>query len=150
MQTLDIGVFAQTTSAALLLLPTQAYPGSAGYDLASQENIDIPANGEVFVNTHLQLQTPPDYYFMISPRSGLACHENIELVGSPVIIDPDFTGAIKLKLRNRNLEKPYSIQAGHRIAQLTAHPVVKLNFVHTTEKLQNTKRGKGGFGSSGK
>jgi dUTP pyrophosphatase len=99
------------------------------------------------VRTGLAIELPPGAEAQIRPRSGLALRHGIILPNSPATIDPGYRGEIQVILLNLGKE-PYRIQAGDRIAQMV---VARYEPVEWEEgELSETKRGSGGFGSSGR
>jgi dUTP pyrophosphatase len=129
-------------------IPERATEGSAGLDLCAAEEIVIPEGQWKAVETGIVLQFPPTVYGRVAPRSGLAFKYGIQ-VGAGVI-DSDYTGSIKVILFNHGKE-PFQVSVGDRIAQLIFErietPMLKLV---PFEALNNTARGAGGFGSTGR
>lgn len=147
-------------------LPTLEYktPQSAGLDLISTEYLTIKGirsepciaggsyRGTVsidqrLVSTGIKMEIPEGYYGMIAARSGLAVKNKIDVGISPGIIDADFRGELKVLIRNYG-EHDFEIKRGDRIAQLVLIPYLKAEIVEV-EKLSDTTRGNGGFGSTG-
>ncbi|AZR72409.1 deoxyuridine 5'-triphosphate nucleotidohydrolase [Anoxybacter fermentans] len=131
--------------------PTYATKGSAGCDLVAC--IDKPITlkpGEIMkIPTGIAIQIPsPAYAGFIFPRSGLSSKHGINLVNCVGVIDSDYTGEIICPVQNNGSE-PYIIEPGERIAQLVIMPIVQVDFVWV-EELDETERGAGGFGSTGK
>ena len=83
----------------------------------------------------------------VRPRSGLAAKHGVTVLNAPGTIDADYRGELKVLLINHGRE-PFAIQRGMRIAQLVIAPVTRATYVEVAE-LSNTKRGQGGFGSTG-
>ena len=128
------------------ILPTRGSDGSVGYDLYSVVDTVVPSQaGNTIVGTGIALCIPLDCYGRIAPRSGLAAKHCIQ-VGAGVI-DPDYTGEIKVVLFNHGTED-FEIKKGDRIAQLILErcdtPMIK-----EIGLLDETLRGDGGFGSTG-
>lgn len=127
------------------VLPKRATLGSAGYDLFSDEETHIPPGGRATVKLGLCMSIPKGTYGQIAPRSGLALRHGIH-VGAGVV-DTDYTGEVCVLLFNLG-GKDFLVQKGARVAQLILH-VIRTPPVVTADKLSATKRGAGGFGSTG-
>lgn len=128
-------------------MPKRESPGSAGYDVCSLEDVTVPARGSVTVSTGISLAFPSNVYCRVASRSGLAAKKNIE-VGAGVI-DSDYRGIVHVILRNHS-DTAINIKGGSAIAQLifTRIECPELRVVKF-EDLGETKRGGGGFGSTG-
>lgn len=133
----------------LAKIPTQADIGSAGYDLyaATDSDIQIPPHSNVMIGTGIAMAIPLGYFGGIYARSGIASKRNLRPANCVGVIDASFRGEIKVALHNDSPETK-TIQAGERIAQLVIqkHEIVDFEEV---DKLDETERGTGGFGSSG-
>lgn len=131
--------------------PTYATPGSAGMDLCSAEPSIIklyPRQSYAF-NTGIALFiADPNYAGVVLPRSSLGHKHGIILSNSVGLIDSDYQGEIKVSLRNTS-DDAYNIRPGDRIAQLVIIPVFQAHFTLVKEFSVPTKRGVGGFGSTG-
>lgn len=131
-------------------LPEYATHASAGVDLrANIENpIHIEPLEKVIVPTGLFIELPLGYEAQVRPRSGLAFKHGITVLNSPGTIDADYRGEIKVILVNLSKE-PFIINDGERIAQMViaAHEQAEWEAV---DELEETDRGSGGFGSTGK
>ena len=131
-------------------LPSYATPFSAGMDLRA--NLDQPVTlgplERALVPTSLHIELPAGYEAQVRPRSGLAAKHGISIVNAPGTIDADYRGEIKVILVNLSND-PFTIEAGERIAQLVVarHETVEWEPV---EVLEESQRGSGGFGSTGK
>jgi dUTP pyrophosphatase len=130
-----------------LPLPQQATPGSAGYDLASAEDVTLQPMERKLVATGLRTAIPPGYECQIRPRSGLAIRHGISLPNTPATIDSDYRGEIKVPMINLGSE-PFTVTRGMRIAQMIFAEVASARFDLVAE-LPESGRGEGGFGSSG-
>ncbi|MEW5952956.1 MAG: dUTP diphosphatase [Bacillota bacterium] len=131
--------------------PRYATPGSAGLDLAAcmEHPLELGAGEIVLVPTGIAVQIPRrDYAGLVFARSGLASRHGVALANGVGVIDSDYTGEIMVTLIN-NGTGPYIVRPGDRIAQLVLVPV-GIARVNLVEDLQNTSRGDGGFGSTGK
>ncbi|MGB9771769.1 MAG: dUTP diphosphatase [Candidatus Kapaibacteriota bacterium] len=130
-------------------LPEYQSEGSAGMDIraAIDEPIVVPAGGIVLVPTNLAIELPNGYECQVRTRSGLALRHGIFALNSPGTIDSDYRGEIKIILANFSKE-PYVINRGDRIAQLVVAKYERIDWVESN-KLSETTRGEGGFGSTG-
>jgi len=116
-------------------------------DLHSVEAVDIAPGETKLVATGLAIELPPGYEAQIRPRSGLALKHAITLPNSPATIDPGYRGEIRVILLNQGRE-PYEIQPGDRIAQMV---IARYEPIEWEEgELNQSRRGEGGFGSSGR
>ena len=100
------------------------------------------------VPTGVSIAVPPGYEGQVRPRSGLALTHGIVLPNAPGTIDSDYRGEVKVILQNTG-EKPFTVRRGDRIAQLVIAPVADAEW-EERESLDDTGRGEGGFGSSGR
>jgi len=129
-------------------MPQRAHPDDAGLDLASAEELVIPAGGRALVDTGLALALPPGTVGMVCPRSGLAARHGITVLNGPGIVDAGYRGPIKVALHNTDPLEPFSLQVGDRIAQLVVVPFLAPQLVEVAD-LDETARADAGFGSSG-
>jgi len=135
-------------------LPAYETAGSAGADLranfieSERAGLVLEAGARVLVSTGLRLEIPAGYEVQIRPRSGLALKHGITLPNSPGTIDSDYRGPLGVILLNAGTE-PFAINHGDRIAQMVVAPVVQARF-EVAEALDETARGDGGFGSTGR
>lgn len=129
-------------------LPRRAHPGDAGADLFSVEEVVIPGGERRDVGTGIALAIPAGYGGFVQPRSGLAFKHGIMLTNSPGLIDAGYRGELRVSLYNSGAE-PFIVAVGERIAQLVVQRVEEPEFV-AGDELDNTSRGQGGFGSSGR
>ena len=131
-------------------LPVYQTAGSAGADVCAclEKTLVLKPFERFAVPTGLFCQIPYGYEIQVRPRSGLAFKNGITCLNTPGTIDSDYRGEIKVILINLGNE-PFTINNGDRIAQLVAAPVTQVDFV-LTDELDETKRGTGGFGSTGK
>ena len=131
-------------------LPQYATIASAGLDLRA--NIDEPIRmgslEKAVVSTGLFMEIPVGYEAQVRPRSGLAFKHGITVLNSPGTIDADYRGEIKVILVNLSKEE-FVIESGERIAQMVIAAHEQAEWVEVTE-LDETDRGAGGFGSTGK
>ena len=131
-------------------LPSYKTIGASGMDLMAfiKEPIDLEPGKSCLVPTGLSVEFPKDYEIQIRPRSGLAAKNNISVLNTPGTIDSDYRGELKVILFNHGSEK-FMINNNDRIAQMVLAPVIKMELKETNE-LPKSKRGEGGFGSTGK
>ncbi|MEP2944122.1 MAG: dUTP diphosphatase [Hyphomicrobiales bacterium] len=134
-----------------LEMPAYESDAAAGVDLraAVEEGGPIVLNpGERgLVPTGLAMELPDNFEAQIRPRSGLAIKNGITALNSPGTIDADYRGEVKIILINHGQET-FIIERGMRIAQMVIAPIVQARF-HVSNELSETKRGTGGFGSTG-
>ena len=130
-------------------LPKYETSGSSGMDLAAHidKNINLEPGKSVIVTTGLFVEIPEGFEIQIRPRSGLAAKKKISVLNTPGTIDADYRGEIKIILINLSSEI-FTIENGLRIAQMVVCPVIHAE-LEEVDELNNTKRGKDGFGSTG-
>ena len=131
-------------------LPEYATEGSAGMDIraAVKESLLIKMGEIVMVPTNLSVEIPLGYEIQIRPRSGLAAKNGVGILNSPGTIDSDYRGEIKIIMFNFGKED-FTIQKGERIAQLIISKVFRAD-LSEEKTLNDSKRGIGGFGHTGK
>ncbi len=129
-------------------LPAYAHASDAGMDIRSVAEVVLPARGRALVPTGLVMLLPPGYEAQVRPRSGLALKNGITVLNAPGTIDAGFRGEIGVVLFNTT-EVDYIVHIGDRIAQLVIAPVTQVEPVEANE-IDETTRGAGGFGSTGK
>ena len=132
-------------------LPAYATAGSAGMDLRAciDEPLTIQPMERVKVPAGFAISLPgPEYVALIFARSGLGIKSGITLPNCVGVIDSDYRGEIIVALTNLSKE-PYTIQPGDRVAQLVIMPVTQAD-ISVVDELDNTERGAGGFGSTGR
>jgi deoxyuridine 5'-triphosphate nucleotidohydrolase len=127
-------------------LPYKKHKTDAGYDLSADEGKLLLPQQWCLINTGLSLTVPEGTYGRIAPRSGFSWKSGT-IVGAGVI-DADYTGPVKVLIHNVG-NKSVEIKKGDRIAQLIIEKIVLADVVEVTD-LNNTERGQGGFGSTGK
>ncbi len=128
-------------------LPSQAYDGDAGLDLAACEDVTLGPGERAVVPTGIAVEIPDGYAGFVQPRSGLAARHGIGIVNSPGLIDSGYRGEIKVVVLNTDSDVPFAIETGMRIAQLVIVPVPAVRVVEAGE-LAASERGARGFGSS--
>jgi dUTP pyrophosphatase len=129
------------------VLPSQAYEGDAGLDLAACERLTLEPGERAVVATGLAVEIPDGYAGFVQPRSGLAVRNGIGVVNSPGLIDSGYRGEIRVVLVNLDPREPFAVEPGMRIAQLVIAPVATVTVVEAAE-LAASQRGARGFGSS--
>ena len=131
-------------------LPEYKTEGSSGMDLLASidKAITLVPGEKQLISTGIAVAIPKDFEIQIRPRSGLAAKNGISILNAPGTIDSDYRGEIKVILINLG-KKKFIVKNGERIAQMILCPVVKIKF-YEVNKLPNTTRGKGGFGSTGR
>ena len=134
-------------------LPVRGSSGAAGYDLFSTDSYVVLPGRRVVVSTGISVQLPPGTYASIRPRSGLAVKHGLDTLAG--VIDPDYTGEVKVVLQNLDMQQPFVIRPGYRIAQMILE---NFTVAEVTETSSNgtqipppppTARGDSGFGSTG-
>ena len=130
-------------------LPKYETDGSSGLDLSANIDIKIEIKpGETkIIPTGLFVGIPKNFEIQIRPRSGLAAKNQISVLNTPGTIDADYRGELKVILINLS-DKIFVVEKGLRIAQMVVCPVVRAE-LKEVETLNDTKRGSGGFGSTG-
>jgi dUTP pyrophosphatase len=143
-------VFVKIVNHSPHALPAYATEDSAGMDIRAwlSESITLGSLQRVLIHTGIHIQLPKGFEAQIRPRSGLAYKAGLTLMNSPGTIDADYTGEIKILLVNLS-DAPYTIQDGERIAQMVIAPYTAVAWQSVTS-LEDTARGEGGFGSTGK
>lgn len=131
-------------------LPKYETSGAAGMDVRAniKEPITLDSLDRVLIPLGLRLEIPEGYEVQVRPRSGLALKHGIGMVNSIGTIDSDYRGEIGAIIVNLSKE-PYTIQPQERIGQLVLNKVSQIEW-EVVEKLSESERGSGGFGSTGK
>jgi len=131
-------------------LPAYATEGAAGVDLqaCTANGIYISPGQGAIIGTGLYMEIPKGYEGQIRTRSGLGSKHGIVVPNSPGTVDSDYRGEIKVALWNLS-GITYIVKNGDRVAQMVFHEVIQMKF-ESVDKISETKRGKGGFGSTGK
>jgi dUTP pyrophosphatase len=131
------------------MAPSLAHDGDAGYDLHAAEPVTLGPGERAVVGTGIAVAIPEGHAGLVLPRSGLAFKHGIALVNAPGLIDSGYRGELRVLLLNTDREHPFDVEPGDRIAQLM---VVKVEAPELEEldTLEETGRGVGGFGSTGR
>lgn len=133
-------------------LPTYATTGSAAFDLSAylKEDMFIHPSETKLIGTGLSFQPDKHHGVFLLPRSGLGHKQGIVLGNLVGLCDGDYRGEYMISCWNRNTEGPaFKVSHGDRIAQAVVMPVIRVEFEEVLS-LEETERGRGGFGSSGK
>ena len=128
-------------------LPSRAYEGDAGLDLAACERVELGPGERAAVGTGLAVAIPEGHAGFVQPRSGLAARHGIAVLNSPGLIDAGYRGELKVVLLNTDRTEPFVVELGMRIAQLVVVPVA-LSEPREVAELPASERGERGFGSS--
>jgi dUTP pyrophosphatase len=131
-----------------LPLPAYATAGAAGMDVVAAEDLILAPGARHAVATGFAIAIPAGYEVQVRPRSGLALKHGITCLNTPGTIDEDYRGEVKVILANLG-DQPFAVVRGERIAQLVPAPVQRATFDEVTS-LDDTARGGGGFGSTGR
>lgn len=131
-------------------MPTKAHDTDAGFDLRTPIDFEVPAmvenkSGMATVDTGVHIELPKGTVGMIKSKSGLNVKHSLIAEG---VIDVGYTGSICVKMYNLS-DKPYKFKKGDKITQLVIMPIVEKE-LELVESLEDTERGNGGFGSTGK
>ena len=137
----------------ILPLPRYATEGAAGADVCAnfpegdRGGVTLAPGGRALVPLGFRMEIPAGYEVQLRPRSGLALRHGITLPNAPGTIDWDYRGPVGVLVLNAG-DAPFRIHHGNRIAQMVVAPVVRARF-EADESLGETRRGAGGFGSTG-
>ena len=131
-----------------LPLPAYATAHAAGLDIVAAEDVTLAPGARHAVATGFALAIPAGYEVQVRPRSGLALKQGITCLNTPGTIDADYRGEVKVILANLGAD-PFAVRRGERIAQLVPAAVQRGRFVEV-DALDETARGAGGFGSTGR
>ncbi len=145
MQEINVKIWREANT---INIPEYATPGSSGVDLCSTMYCMIKPGDQALIPTGIKLAIPEGYEAQIRPRSGLALNQKITIPNSPGTIDADYRGEVMVLLKNEG-EDPFTLRFGDRIAQMVFVPVARAKF-EEVKTLDETKRGAGGFGSTGR
>jgi dUTP pyrophosphatase len=130
-------------------LPEYHSEGAAGADICArlEREIVLKPGQRALVPTGLSLEIPPGFEGQVRPRSGLAVKHGVTILNAPGTIDSDYRGELKVILVNLG-EEEFHIRTGDRIAQIVFCPVTRVAF-QRAGSISETRRGGGGFGSTG-
>jgi dUTP pyrophosphatase len=127
-------------------LPAYGSTAAAGADLCASEALEIAPGARAAVPTALRVAIPPGHVGLVWPRSGLAVRHGIDTLAG--VIDSDYRGEVRVVLVNHG-DEPFRVAPGDRVAQLLLQRVERAVFTETPV-LDDTARGEGGFGSTGR
>lgn len=131
-----------------LSIPIKAHPGDAGFDLVTSVDVELGPGERVAAPTGLAVAIPDGFAGLVLPRSGHAARHGVGVVNAPGLIDSGYRGEIKVILINHGSDRVHFAR-GERIAQLMITPVPSVVLTEV-DSLDETVRGAGGFGSSGR
>ena len=131
-----------------LPLPSYATEHAAGLDVVAAESLTLAPGARAAVATGFAIAIPHGYEVQVRPRSGLAFKNGLSVLNTPGTIDSDYRGEVKVILANLGSEA-FEVVRGERIAQLVPAPVLQARFA-VVDALDDTARGSGGFGSTGR
>lgn len=129
-------------------VPEKKHPEDAGYDVYANEATIINPGARAAVSTGVHFQPEPGWYIQVVPRSGLALKNGISVLNTPGTVDSNYTADVKVILVNHNVV-PYQVNVGDRIAQIIFTPSYEAVLMQV-DALNDSDRGLGGFGSTGK
>ena len=131
-------------------LPSYESPLAAGMDVRAniEEAVVLKPLGRAMVPTGLFVEVPPGYEMQVRPRSGLAAKHGISVLNAPGTVDADYRGEVKVILVNLS-DTEFTVNPGARIAQLVVAAHARIEW-ESTDRLSDTERGEGGFGSTGR
>jgi dUTP pyrophosphatase len=138
----------QVINESLNMLPAYETPQSAGMDVKCTEQIILNPGEQVLAKTGLYVEIPAGFEIQVRPRSGLALKHGVTVLNTPGTIDSDYRGEIGVILINHS-STVVEFAKGERIAQLVLARVERIQW-ELTDSLSGTKRGRHGFGSTGK
>jgi dUTP pyrophosphatase len=130
-------------------MPRYQHEGDAGLDLSSRVDVTLRPGERATVPTGIAVAIPRGYAGFVLPRSGLAARHGIALVNSPGLIDSGYRGEVAVVIINTDKHEAFHIKRGDRIAQLVIQKVIEATTLRV-EELDETSRGSGGFGSTGR
>ena len=127
------------------IIPTRATDSDAGYDLYSTNDGVVPARGRKVVGTGIAIAIPPGHYGRVAPRSGLAVKRGIDVLAG--VVDSGYRGEVGVVLQNLS-DEDFPFKKGDRVAQLILEQCNTIGWVEL-DKLEDSVRSDGGFGSTG-
>ncbi len=129
------------------VIPSYAHDGDAGVDIYSAEDYLLKPGDRVLVSTGIKIAVPKGYEAQTRPKSGLALKQGLSIANTPGTIDSGYRGEVGIIAINLGKED-IKIEKGKKVAQMVFNKVEEVKF-EEVEELDNTKRGDGGFGSTG-
>lgn len=152
MQTVPLQLMRVAQADPAIPLPSYETDGAAGADIRAnfpdRVGVTVAPGARALIPTGLAMAIPHGFEVQVRPRSGLALKHGIALINSPGTIDSDYRGEVGVIVLNTGAE-PFAVTHGMRIAQLVIGPVVQAEFAEVAN-LDDTARGTGGFGSTGR
>ena len=152
--TVAVGILRLPHHDPALPLPAYATAGAAGMDLCANlapedrsDGLTLAPGARALIPSGLALEIPPGHEIQLRPRSGLALRHGLTLLNSPGTIDSDYRGELGVIVINHG-DAPVVVEHGMRIAQLVLAPVARIAWTEA-ERLGDSARGEGGFGSTG-
>jgi dUTP pyrophosphatase len=130
-----------------VVIPHYAHKGDAGMDLYSAEDAVLPAGERKLIGTGLKFEIPTGFELQIRPKSGLAANFGITVLNTPGTVDSGYRGEVKVILFNSS-KNDYHVKKGEKIAQAVIARYEEAE-IEEVERLSETTRGDGGFGSTG-
>lgn len=130
-------------------VPARAHDDDAGLDLVAIEPLELGPGERGSVGTGLAIELPAGHAGLVVPRSGLAARHGVTVLNAPGLIDAGYRGEVRVLLVNTDRTTAYHVEPGDRVAQLVVVPVAAALPV-LAERLADTARGEGGFGSTGR
>jgi dUTP pyrophosphatase len=132
-----------------LRVPRYQHEGDAGLDLPSRIDLVLEPGARAMVPTGVAVAIPRGYAGLVLIRSGIAARHGIQCVNSPGLIDAGYRGELSVVMLNTDHREPFTVRRGDRIAQLVLYRVEEATLVEVDD-LDDTTRGEGGFGSTGR
>jgi len=129
------------------LLPRYAHPGDSGLDLFANESVELSPGESRMVHTGIAIELPAGTEAQVRPRSGLAAKNAVTVLNTPGTVDEGYRGEVCVILINHG-KQPFKVEKGAKIAQMVIASVLRVD-VQEAAELSDTKRGAGGFGSTG-
>jgi len=129
--------------------PAQAHDGDAGYDLHAAEAVTIQPGERASIGTGIAVAIPEGHAGLVVPRSGLAARHGISVVNGPGLIDSGYRGEVRVLLLNTDRTEAFAVEPGDGSAQLVL-VAVESGGLEEVAELDETARGVGGFGSTGR
>ena len=127
-------------------LPSYVHPGDAGLDFFSLKEVSLKPGARGSISTGVSIEIPEGYVGLFWDKSGISIHEGLKTLGG--VIDSGYRGEVMIGIINLS-DKEYVFEAGHKVAQMLIQKIEQVE-VEENEGLSETRRGKGGFGSTGR
>jgi dUTP pyrophosphatase len=128
------------------IIPTRGSEVSAGWDLYASQEVVVPARGKAIIATDIAIAVPVGFYGRVAPRSGMAWKKHTDIGAG--VIDADYRGPIGVVMFNHS-DEDLQIESGDRVAQLVIEQISMAPLTEV-ESLDDTERGVGGYGSTGR